>query len=121
MRPPSFRVLPFPRLLLAAAALLLPASVLADPLAEQIKADLPGLLALYRDLHAHPELSLQEKATSARLATEAKKLGFTVTPGVGGHGVVAVLENGPGPVLLVRTDLDGLPVEEATGLPYSSR
>jgi amidohydrolase len=121
MNPPSFRVLPSPRLLLAAAALLLPAPVLADPLAEQLKADLPGLLALYRDLHAHPELSLQEKATSARLATEAKKLGFTVTPGVGGNGVVAVLENGPGPVLLVRTDLDGLPVEEATGLPYASQ
>ena len=106
---------------LLAAALLAATPALADPLAEQVQGDLPSLLALYRELHAHPELSFQEKATAARLAAEARKLGFTVTTGVGGTGVVAVLRNGPGPVLLVRTDLDGLPVQEATGLPYASQ
>jgi hippurate hydrolase len=82
---------------------------------------LPALLELYRQLHAHPELSLQEKQTAARLAREMRALGWEVTEQVGGHGVVAVLKNGPGPVILVRTDMDALPIVEQTGLPYASR
>src|SRR5262249_40071742 len=77
--------------------------------------------ALYKHLHTHPELSLQEEATSARLAEELKKLGFEVTTGVGGHGIVGVLENGKGPTVLVRTDMDALPVTEQTGLSYASK
>lgn len=94
---------------------------LANPVDNQIAAGLPALMSLYRDLHAHPELSLQEKATAAKLAALVKPLGFTVTQGVGGHGVVAVMKNGPGPVLLIRADMDGLPVEEKTGLPFASK
>jgi amidohydrolase len=94
---------------------------LADPLADAVKADMPALLTLYRDLHASPELSMQEVKTSARLAAEAKKLGFDVTTGVGQTGVVAVMKNGPGPVLLMRADMDGLPVIEQTGLPFASK
>jgi len=90
------------------------------PLSEAIRADLPQLMELYRELHAHPELSLQEVQTSARLAPEARKLGFEVTENVGGNGVVAVLRNGDGPVLLIRADMDALPVKEQTGLPFAS-
>jgi hippurate hydrolase len=79
------------------------------------------LTALYKHLHAHPELSLQEEKTAARLASELKKLGFEVTEKVGGHGIVAVMKNGSGPTVLVRTDLDALPVVEKTGLPYASK
>jgi amidohydrolase len=93
----------------------------ADPVADRIAADMPALMTLYRDLHAHPELSLQEKATATKLARLVKPLGFTVTEGVGGHGVVAVMKNGPGPVLLIRADMDALPVTEKTGLPFASK
>ncbi len=86
------------------------------------------LLALYEDLHAHPELSYGEEATSKRVADELRRAGFTVTEHVGkypdakrkAYGVVGVLENGPGPVVLVRTDMDALPVDEKTGLAYAS-
>ncbi len=78
------------------------------------------LVALYKDLHSHPELGLQEVRTAAILAAEARAAGFTVTEKVGQTGVVAVLVNGPGPTLLIRTDMDALPVPEATGLPYAS-
>jgi len=78
------------------------------------------LLALYEHLHTNPELSFQEQATSARIAQELGDTGFRVTKGVGGFGVVAVLENGSGPTLMLRTDMDALPVEEQTGLPYAS-
>jgi amidohydrolase len=83
--------------------------------------DTPRLMALYQKLHAAPELSLFETSTAAFLADEMKAQGFTVTTQVGGHGVVAVLENGPGPRVLVRCDMDALPVLEATGLPYASK
>jgi hippurate hydrolase len=99
-----------------------------------------SLRTIYEYLHKNPELSFQEKNTSAILAAEMKALGFTVTTGVGdkwvkdramkehgkiedgvgGYGVVAVLKNGPGPVVMIRTDTDGLPVVEKTGLPYAS-
>ncbi len=88
--------------------------------AQKLAADYPSLLALYSDLHAHPELSLMEEKTAAKLAAELRALGFEVTEKFGGHGIVGVLKNGPGPTLLVRTDLDGLPVLEETGVPYAS-
>ena len=80
-----------------------------------------SLVTLYKDLHAHPELAFQEKATAAKLAKQMRAAGFTVTEGVGGTGVVAVLANGEGPRILVRADMDGLPMEERTGLPYASK
>lgn len=98
-----------------------PATPLASPIAGQVRADLPGLMDLYRDLHAHPELSNQEVQSSAKLAARARALGFEVTEHVGGTGVVAVMKNGPGPVLLIRADMDGLPVVEQTGLPFASK
>jgi amidohydrolase len=83
-------------------------------------ADHEHLEKLYKQLHANPELSLQEARTSARLARELRDAGFTVTTKVGGYGVVGVFKNGKGPTVLVRTDMDALPVEEKTGLPYAS-
>lgn len=79
------------------------------------------LLDLYRTLHARPELSGQEAGTAERLADALETAGCNVHRGIGGHGVAAVLEDGTGPTLLVRADMDALPVEEATGLPYASR
>jgi hippurate hydrolase len=79
------------------------------------------LIALYQHLHANPELSFQEEHTSARMAEEMRKAGLEVTEKVGGWGVVAVLKNGPGKTVLIRTDLDALPVRELTALPYASR
>jgi hippurate hydrolase len=89
-------------------------------LSDAIRADLPLLMELYRDLHANPELSLQEVRTPAKLAPQARELAFEVTEHVGGGGVVAILKNGPGPVLLIRADMDALPVKEQTGLPFAS-
>ncbi len=80
----------------------------------------PKLEELYIHLHQNPELSLQEEETSKRIAQELRDLGYKVTEGIGGYGVVGVLENGPGPVLLIRSDMDALPMEEKTGLPYAS-
>ena len=80
----------------------------------------PALDALYRDLHQHPELSNHEAQTAAKLAAPLRALGFDVTERVGGFGLVAVLKNGPGPVVMLRTDMDALPVREQTGLPYAS-
>ncbi|MFJ2375326.1 amidohydrolase [Streptomyces sp. NPDC087769] len=82
---------------------------------------LPGLRALYEDLHAHPELSFQEFRTARVVADRLRKQGWEVTEGVGGTGVVGVLANGEGPVVLLRADMDGLPVQERTELPYASR
>ena len=80
----------------------------------------PHLDSLYLDLHRNPELSSREEKTAARLAEELRRLGYAVTTGVGGTGVVGVLRNGKGPTVLLRTELDALPVEEKTGLPYAS-
>ncbi|MBA4160652.1 MAG: amidohydrolase [Novosphingobium sp.] len=93
----------------------------ADPVRDRIAADLPGLMAIYRDLHQNPELSGQEFRSSKIMANEARKAGFDVTEGVFKTGVVAVLKNGPGPVVMIRADMDALPVEEQTGLPYASK
>lgn len=86
-----------------------------------LAAELEELTALYRHLHANPELSFQERATAARLAKELRAAGLEVTENVGGTGVVAVLRGGDGPVALVRADMDALPIAEATGLPYASK
>jgi hippurate hydrolase len=86
----------------------------------KVEADYPALNAFYTDLHRHPELSLMEEKTSAKVATALRDAGFEVTEHVGGYGVVGVLKNGSGPTLLIRTDLDALPVLEETGLPYAS-
>jgi amidohydrolase len=80
-----------------------------------------SLEALYKHLHANPELSNQEKQTAARIATELKTAGFDVTTGIGGTGLAGVMRNGAGRTVMVRTDLDGLPVIEKTGLPYESK
>ena len=90
------------------------------PAAAQIEAIYPAIEALYIDLHKNPELAFQETQTAAKLAAHAKALGFDVTTGVGGTGVVAVMKNGSGPTVMLRTELDALPVEEKTGLPYAS-
>jgi hippurate hydrolase len=109
------------KFLLLAAAMALPNSpASAAALSDAIRADMPQLMNLYRDLHAHPELSMQEVRTPALLAPEMKKLGFDVTEHVGKTGIVAVMKNGPGPVLLLRADMDALPVREQTGLAFAS-
>ncbi|HEY1823898.1 MAG TPA: amidohydrolase [Trebonia sp.] len=82
--------------------------------------DLDELAALYRDLHAHPELAFAEHRTAGIVASRLRDLGYQVTSGVGGTGVVGVLANGAGPTVLLRADMDGLPVLERTGLPYAS-
>ncbi len=92
------------------------------------KSELPSLLAIYKDVHQHPELSTQEQRTSELVAKELKAAGCEVTDHIGkykdpaekGYGVVGLMKNGEGPVVLVRTDMDALPVQEETGLPYAS-
>ncbi|NKQ52289.1 amidohydrolase [Amycolatopsis sp. K13G38] len=79
-----------------------------------------GVEELYRDLHAHPELGLREFHTAGVIARRLRELGYEVTEGVGGTGVLGVLANGPGPVVMLRADMDALPVRERTGLPYAS-
>lgn len=82
--------------------------------------DYPALEVLYKDLHAHPELAFQEVKTAAKLAAEMRSIGFEVTEKVGKTGLVALYKNGDGPTIMVRTELDALPIEEKTGLPYAS-
>ena len=93
----------------------------AQAVKEKINAEYADLEALYKHLHANPELSYNEVKTAARLAKELRDLGFEVTEKVGGTGVVAVMKNGAGPVVLVRADMDGLPVTEQTGWPGASK
>ena len=107
--------------LVATAAALMSAPASAVTIGEAVKADMTSLMAMYRDFHANPELSMQEVRTPAKLAAEMKKLGFAVTEKVGKTGVVAVLKNGTGPTLMIRADMDGLPIVEQTGLPYASK
>ena len=89
--------------------------------ARRHRRDVSGHRELYIDLHQNPELSLLEVKTAAKLAERMKKLGYAVTTQVGGTGIVALMKNGAGPTLLVRTDMDALPVLEQTGLPYASK
>lgn len=119
---PNMRPKYFLTLFLAGwCSIIAPAQVVPDDaVARSVDQEYPSLLELYKHIHTHPELSLHEKETAARIATELRKAGFDVTTGVGGNGVVGVLRNGPGPTVLLRTELDALPVKEETGLPYAS-
>ena len=103
------------------AAMTLPTPAAAAALKDAIAADMPQLMTMYRDFHANPELSMQEVRTPAKAAAEMRKLGFQVTEKVGKTGLVAVMKNGPGPTLLLRADMDALPVVEQTGLPFASK
>jgi amidohydrolase len=100
----------------------------AQTLPAVVKGEVPDLVETYKGIHSHPELSHHEEHTSALLAGELRKAGYTVTEHIGkypdgsqAYGVIAVLENGPGPRLLIRTDLDALPIVEETGVPYASQ
>ena len=120
----------FAKSLLASAALcaatLLPARAEIDvarlktAIEVMVEEDYPKLDALYKDIHAHPEIAFQEEKTAARLAAEMRALGFDVTEHVGKTGLVAIYKNGDGPTIMVRTELDALPMEEKTGLAYAS-
>ena len=92
----------------------------ANSLESQISKDYAYLDKLYKHLHQNPEISFQEKETAKKIAGELKGLGFDVTTDFGGHGVVGVMKNGKGPTVMVRTDLDALPIKEQTGLSYAS-
>src|SRR5208282_6762152 len=81
---------------------------------------LSDLESIYKDIHAHPELSMQETRTAGIAANHLKSTGFEVTSGVGKTGVVGILRNGDGPTVMLRADMDALPIKEATGLPYAS-
>lgn len=94
---------------------------LAPAVAAAARESVPELLAYYKDLHTNPELSLMEERTAGKMAAELKKLGYEVTAEVGGTGVVGVMQNGEGPTVLVRGDMDALPIVEETGLPYASK
>ena len=97
------------------------ATAQTDQLKEQLEPVLPDAYALYLDLHQHPELSSHETRTAALLARRLRQLGYEVTENVGGTGVVGIMKNGSGPTVMLRTELDALPVEELTGLPYASK
>jgi len=91
------------------------------PSKAEVDAIYPQMEALYLDLHRNPELSSHEEKTAAKIADQLRKLGYEVTTGFGGSGVVGVLKNGSGPTVMIRAELDALPVEEKTGLPYASQ
>ena len=93
----------------------------SDPWFANLLSLLPDLETLYTDIHAHPELSAQETRTADIAATHLHQAGFEVTTGVGGTGVVGLLRNDDGPTVMLRADMDALPVAEATGLPYASK
>jgi len=97
------------------------AATLPAPFAEQLNASYPAVETLYQDLHRNPELGFNEHQTAAKLAERVKALGYEVTTGVGGTGVVAILKNGPGPTVMLRTEMDALPVQEKTSLPFASK
>ncbi|MGB6337101.1 MAG: amidohydrolase, partial [Thermoanaerobaculia bacterium] len=123
----------FSKLWIAFALLVMPMCAVlpsaAAELEEQAAAEVDSLMEIYEHLHTYPELSYQEKESAALVARELRKLGFEVTEEVGdygfegrtSYGVVGVMRNGDGPTVMVRTDIDALPIEEKTGLPYASR
>ena len=116
MKIPRFRALPALFLFVSAPLVAAP-----TPSESDVAALWADLGAVYSDLHRHPELSLHETRTAGFLAARLRRLGFDVTERVGGTGVVGVLRNGAGKTIMLRTELDGLPVEEKTGLPDASR
>jgi len=93
----------------------------AEPVLNGLASLIPNLEALYKDVHAHPELSMQETRTAGLAADRLRAAGYEVTTGVGKTGVVGLLRNGDGPTVMLRADMDALPIEEATGLPYASK
>ena len=94
----------------------------AESLRDAIASDYESNLEdLFLHFHANPELSNREFKTTKRLAEEIRAFGFDVTEGVGGTGIVAVMKNGPGPTVMLRADMDGLPVKEQSGLSYASK
>ena len=106
---------------ISALALVLSTTAMADEITDDIAADYNNYLAdLFVHFHENPELSFQEVKTAARMAEELRAAGFEVTENVGRTGLVAIMENGPGPMVAMRADMDGLPVQENSGLPYSS-
>jgi hippurate hydrolase len=96
-------------------------TISSDPALANLEGLLPDLEALYKDVHSHPELSMQETRTAGLAADRLRAAGYEVSTGVGQTGVVGVLRNGDGPTVLLRADMDALPIEEATGLPYASK
>ena len=96
-------------------------SNVAAPVLKGLASLIPNLEALYKDVHAHPELSMQETRTAGLAADRLRAAGYEVTTGVGKTGVVGLLRNGDGPTVMLRADMDALPIEEATGLPYASQ
>src|SRR5687768_2659698 len=113
----------------AVALFLLAAAASAQTVDQLVDRELPSLVATYKQLHAAPELSMQEKKSSEFVASQLRALGFEVThpfgqysdPGATCYGVVAVMKNGKGPMVLVRADMDGLPVTEQTGVAWTSQ
>jgi len=97
------------------------AAVAQAPISKEVEPVYSGAYAFYLDVHQNPELSAHEAQTAAKLATRLRSAGYDVTEHVGGTGVVAILKNGTGPTIMLRTELDALPVEEKTGLPYASK
>src|SRR5215471_20144697 len=91
------------------------------PILKNLDSLLPDLEALYKDVYAHPELSMQETRTAGRAAERLRAAGYEVTEGIGKTGVVGLLRNGDGPTVMLRADMDALPIEEATGVPYASK
>src|SRR5580700_11794665 len=91
------------------------------PSSKEVEAVYPEAHALYLDIHQSPELSAHEVQTAAKLAGRLRGLGYEVTEHVGGTGIVAIIKNGAGPTVMLRTELDALPVEEKTGLAYASK
>ncbi|MDH5621375.1 MAG: M20/M25/M40 family metallo-hydrolase, partial [Gammaproteobacteria bacterium] len=108
------------KILLVVAAFALQVGAQASPLEDAIASDYSYLEGLFKHLHENPELSLQEFKTSDRMAEEMTALGFDVTRHIGKTGLVGLMRNGAGPTLMIRADMDGLPVQEKTGLDYSS-
>jgi amidohydrolase len=92
-----------------------------EPVLKNLDRLIPDIEALYKDIHAHPELSMQETRTAGLAADRLRAAGYEVTSGVGKTGVVGLLRNGDGPIVMLRADMDALPIEEATGLPYASK
>ena len=93
----------------------------SDPALRNLDGLLPDLETLYKDVHSHPELSMQETRTAGLAADRLRAAGYEVTTGVGKTGVVGLLRNGEGPTVMLRADMDALPIQEATGLPYASK
>jgi len=110
-----------PKLLLLISSLVIPVGAQTAATSKEVESVYPDSRAFYLDLHQSPELSSHETQTAAKLAARLRELGYEVTGHVGGTGVVAILKNGAGPTVMLRTELDALPVEEKTGLPYASK